>query len=58
MENDRLVTAGRLPRHWSALDTCPCGRVSWLEEGVTDEERDDFYRDSEDHAAYCDGGES
>lgn len=55
-ENDRLVAAGRLPRHWTSLDTCPCGRVAWLEDGATDEERADFYRDSEDHAAYCDGG--
>lgn len=56
IENDRRVAAGGLPLHWTSLDTCPCGRVSWLEEGATDEDRDAFYRDSEDHAAYCDGG--
>lgn len=55
-ENDRLVAAGRLPRHWTSLDTCPCGRVSWLEEGASDEEREAFQRDSEDHETYCDGG--
>lgn len=55
-ENDRRVAAGGLPVHWVALDTCPCGRVSWLEEGATAEDRDTFYRDSEDHSSYCDGG--
>lgn len=55
-ENDRLVATGRLPRHWVALDSCPCGRISWLEEGATDEDRDAFYRGTDDHAAYCDGG--
>lgn len=55
-ENNLRVAAGRLPLHWTSLDTCPCGRVSWLEEGATDEDRESFYRDSEDHAAYCDGG--
>lgn len=56
MENNLAVAAGRLPVHWVCLDTCPCGRVSWLEEGATNDEYDDFYRDSEDHAAYCEGG--
>lgn len=55
-ENDRLVAAGHLPRHWTSLDTCPCGRISWLEEGADDEDRDAFYRDSEEHAAYCEVG--
>ncbi|MGZ4521034.1 MAG: hypothetical protein ACXVGA_06775 [Mycobacteriaceae bacterium] len=54
-ENDRLVAAGHLPLHWTSLDTCPCGRVSWLEEGATDEDRDAFYEDSAVHDSYCDG---
>lgn len=53
IENDVAVAAGRLPPHWTSLDTCPCGRVSWLEDDATDEDRDAFYRDSENHASYC-----
>lgn len=56
MENDRAVAAGGLPVHWSSLDTCPCGRVSWLEEGASAEDRESFDRDSEDHEAYCELG--
>lgn len=55
-DNNRRVASGLLPLHWSALDACPCGRVAWLEEGATDQDRDDFYRDSDDHNSYCDGG--
>lgn len=55
-ENDRVVAAGGFPIHWVALDQCPCGRISWLEEGASDEDRSDFYRDSEDHASYCEVG--
>ena len=57
-ENNRLVAAGHLPAHWIALDTCPCGRVAWLEEGATDEDYEAYYREADDHAAYCDGGAS
>lgn len=57
LENNLAVAAGRLPVHWAALDTCPCGRVSWLEDGATDEDRDNFYRDSDEHSSYCDGGD-
>lgn len=53
-ENDRLVAAGRLPAHWTALDTCPCGRVAWLEEGATPADREQFERDSSDHTWQCD----
>lgn len=55
-ENDRLVAAGGLPHYWAALDACPCGRVSWLEDGASDEEFDAFYLATEDHAAYCPSG--
>lgn len=55
-ENDRAVAAGGLPVHWTALDTCPCGRVSWLEEGATDEDRDAFNESAADHASYCEVG--
>lgn len=56
-ENDRAVAAGRYPIHWTALDTCPCGRIAWLEVGATDEDRAAFYEESNDHSAYCDGGD-
>lgn len=55
-ENTRAVAAGGYPVPWSALDVCPCGRIAWLEEGASDQDRDDFYRESEDHSSYCDQG--
>lgn len=55
-ENNLRVAAGRLPLHWTSLDTCPCGRVSWLEEGATDDDHDAFCQSSDEHSAYCDGG--
>lgn len=55
-DNNRLVATGHLPRHWTALDTCPCGHLAWLEEGATAEDREHFDRDRADHDAYCDGG--
>ena len=45
----------RLPLYWSALDLCPCGRVSWLGPDASDEEQERFYEESESHAAYCGG---
>ncbi len=53
-ENNRAVAAGRYPPHWTALDSCGCGRIAWLEDGATDEDRDAFYAESNDHAGYCD----
>ena len=53
MDARHAVIDGRLPHYWSALGQCPCGRVAWLLEGASDEERDEFYQASEDHAAYC-----
>ena len=55
-ENDRAVAAGGLPVHWTALDTCPCGRISWLEEGATDEDHAAFNESAADHASYCEVG--
>lgn len=53
MDARHALRQDRLPHYWQALDSCPCGRVAWLLDGATDEERAEFYRDSEDHAAYC-----
>lgn len=53
-ENDRLVAAGHLPAHFVRLSTCPCGYISWLEEGADSEAQEDFERHSEDHMSYCD----
>lgn len=55
IENNLLVAAGHLPRHGAALSVCPCGRVSWLEEGATAEDHEAFTQDNDDHAAYCEG---
>lgn len=56
LDSIQALIQDRLPQYWTALDTCPCGRTAWLLEGASDEERDQFYRDSEDHMAYCEAG--
>lgn len=55
-DESRFFIDGTIPRHAVAVDMCPCGRVAWLGRNASDEEREGFDRDSEDHEAYCDGG--
>lgn len=43
----------RFPLRIVAGSSCSCGRMSWLMEGATDEDRAAFEADSADHDAYC-----
>ena len=55
-DESRFHIDGTIPRHAVAVDMCPCGRVAWLSRHADAEATDAFRRESDDHAAYCDGG--
>lgn len=43
----------RLPLYAESLSICSCGRRAWLMPGATEEDRDRFYEDDDDHLAAC-----
>lgn len=56
LESLESYRTGRIPRSAVAVSMCSCGRLSWLMPGATDEAREAFDRENEDHDAYCDDG--
>ncbi len=54
----RFFIDGTIPGHAVAVDMCPCGRVSWLGRGASDEDHEAFRGESDDHSEYCYGADS
>lgn len=53
LDQRHAILQGRLPINVRAVSICSCGRTSWVMDGATDAELNEFYTDADDHAAWC-----